>query len=162
MKVLIKNVKVSYFYNSQRKKTNHEPVTHWSYLTNPILGTSLLFIKERRSPGNEVSNLFGFSTPFLLRCLYVSIFWICGSNEALTTKHSTIITHHAKDSWVLSVLLRCLQMTNDAIKYCFSNLVSSATFGFSKLQQGMRNFTRHLALSKHNMVMGTRLMSLWT
>ena len=28
VKVLMKNAKVSYFYNSQRKKTNHEPATH--------------------------------------------------------------------------------------------------------------------------------------
>ena len=52
-------------------------------------------------------------------------------------------------------------MANDVIKNCFSNLSSSVTFGFLKLQQGMKNFTRFLELSKHNMVMGTRLMLFW-
>ena len=72
----------------------------------------LLFIKEWRRPGIDVFNLSGFSTPFLLRWLCVSILWICGSTEALTTKISTIITHQMKNSWVLLVLLWCRQMTN--------------------------------------------------
>ena len=53
-------------------------------------------------------------------------------------------------------------MTNDVIKNYFSNLDSRVTFGFLKLQQGMKNFTCLLALSKHNMVMGIRLMLSWT
>ena len=97
VKVLIKNEK-SAFFNSQRKKANLEPVSRWSCLTNSSPRTSLLFVKEWRRPGDKVTNLSGFSTPFLLRWLCVSIFWICWSNEALKTKLSTIITHHVKKS----------------------------------------------------------------